>query len=56
MSDKFIVFPALDNVKPDWRRAMKKDGFFAEALSAVVAHRKKKAKEGSPNLFLDQKK
>ena len=35
---------------------MKKDGFFAEALSAVVAHRKKKAKEGSPNLFLDQKK
>ena len=35
---------------------MKKDGFLAEALCAVVEHRKKKAKEGSPNYFLDQKK
>ncbi len=35
---------------------MKKDGFFAEALRAVVAQHKKKAREGSPNLFLDQKK
>ena len=35
---------------------MKKDGFFAEALRAVVEHRKKKAREGNPNYFLDQKK
>ena len=35
---------------------MKKDGFVAEALSAIVAHHKKRAREGSPNLFLDQKK
>lgn len=35
---------------------MKKDGFLAEALSAVVAHHKKKAREGSPNYFLNQKK
>ena len=35
---------------------MKKDGFFAEALSAIVAHHKKRAREDSPNLFLDQKK
>lgn len=35
---------------------MKKDGFFAEALRAVVAQHKKRAREGSPNLFLDQKK
>ena len=35
---------------------MKKDGFFAEALSAIVAHHKKRAREGSPNYFLDQKK
>ena len=35
---------------------MKKDGFFAEALQAIVAQHKKKAKEGSPNLFVNQKK
>ena len=35
---------------------MKKDGFFAEAMRAVVEHRKKKAREGNPNYFLDQKK
>ena len=35
---------------------MKKDGFLAEALCAVIDHHKKKAKEGSPNYFLDQKK
>ena len=35
---------------------MKKDGFFAEALRAVVAQHKKRAREDSPNLFLDQKK
>ena len=49
MSDKFIVFPALDNVKPEWRRAMKKDGFLAEALCAIVEHHKKKAQERNPN-------
>ena len=35
---------------------MKKDGFLAEALRAVVEHHKKKAREGNPNYFLDQKK
>ena len=35
---------------------MKKDGFFAEALRAIVAQHKKRAREGSPNYFLDQKK
>ena len=35
---------------------MKKDGFLAEALCAIVEHHKKKAREGNPNYFLDQKK
>ena len=35
---------------------MKKDGFFAEALRAVVAQHKKNAHEKDPNLFLNQKK
>ena len=35
---------------------MKKDGFLAEALCAVVEHHKKKARKGNPNYFLDQKK
>ena len=35
---------------------MKKDGFFAEALSAIVNQHKKRARQNSPNLFLDQKK
>ena len=35
---------------------MKKDGFLAGALCAIVEHHKKKAREGNPNYFLDQKK
>ena len=35
---------------------MKKDGFFAEALCAIVAQHKKNVREKDPNLFLNQKK
>ena len=35
---------------------MKKDGFFAEALRAIVAQHKKNARTKDPNLFLNQKK
>ena len=38
------------------RHAMKKDGFFAEALRAIVAQHKKNVREKDPNLFLNQKK
>ena len=38
------------------RHAMKKDGFFAEALCAIVAQHKKNVREKDPNLFLNQKK
>lgn len=38
------------------RHAMKKDGFFAEALRAIVAQHKKNTREKDPNLFLNQKK
>ena len=35
---------------------MKKDGFFAEALRAIVAQHKKNVRTKDPNLFLNQKK
>ena len=35
---------------------MKKDGFFAEVLCAVVAHHKKRVKTDPPDYFLNQKK
>ena len=35
---------------------MKKDGFFAEALCAIVAQHKKNVREKDPNLFPNQKK
>lgn len=35
---------------------MRKDGFFAEVLRAVVAQQKKRARENSPDYFLNQKK
>ena len=38
------------------RHAMKKDGFFAEALCAIVAQHKKNVREKDPNPFLNQKK
>ena len=38
------------------RHAMKKDGFFAEALRAIVAQHKKNVREKDPNPFLNQKK
>ena len=35
---------------------MRKDGFFAEVLRAVVAQQKKRARENSPDYCLNQKK
>ena len=35
---------------------MRKDGFFAEALRAVVAQQKKKVRTNPPDYFLNQKK
>ena len=35
---------------------MKKDGFFAELLRAVVKQNKKRVRNNPPDYFLDQKK